>query len=149
MSVNIRLADASDQPPIEEIVKQAYTPYIARIGQPPGPMLDDYATLINNQHIHIAEQDSIIKGFLVLIPQQDSMLLDNIAVSPSAQGMGIGRILLDFAEQAARDAGYVVIKLYTHETMTENIAIYSKLGYLETRRVLERGLKRVYMAKSL
>ena len=42
----IRPADAADLPAVERIVRAAYTMYIARIGKPPGPMLDDYAALI-------------------------------------------------------------------------------------------------------
>ena len=38
----IRVATAADVPAIEEIVNQAYRHYVARIGKPPGPMLEDY-----------------------------------------------------------------------------------------------------------
>jgi hypothetical protein len=31
--------------------------------------------------------------------------------------------------------------------MTENIALYSRIGYVETRRVTEKGYDRVYMTK--
>ena len=40
----IRVATAADVPAIEEIVNEAYRHYVARIGKPPGPMLDDYAS---------------------------------------------------------------------------------------------------------
>ena len=33
--------------------------------------------------------------------------------------------------------------------MTENIALYSRIGYAETHRIEEKGLRRVYMAKPL
>ena len=33
--------------------------------------------------------------------------------------------------------------------MTENIALYSRIGYVETHRAEEKGLRRVYMTKSL
>jgi len=77
------------------------------------------------------------------------MLLDNVAVDPDAQGSGLGRRMLEYAEQAARAAGYQAIKLYTNETMTENISLYSRIGYAETHRAEEKGLKRVYMVKVL
>lgn len=41
------------------------------------------------------------------------------------------------------------IRLYTHERMLENIKIYGKLGYQETRRAVEDGFARVFMRKSL
>jgi ribosomal protein S18 acetylase RimI-like enzyme len=77
------------------------------------------------------------------------MLLDNVAVSPDAQGLGLGRRMLQFAERAAMALGYQSVKLYTNEAMTENIGLYSRLGYVETHRVEEKGLRRVYMSKLL
>lgn len=41
------------------------------------------------------------------------------------------------------------IRLYTHERMLENIEIYGKLGYQETRRAVADGFARVFMRKSL
>ena len=55
--------------------------------------------------------------------------------------------MLEFAERAAVDAGYRSIRLDTNEVMTENIALYTRIGYSETHRVEEKGLRRVYMIK--
>jgi ribosomal protein S18 acetylase RimI-like enzyme len=68
---------------------------------------------------------------------------------PAAKGSGLGRTMLMFAERSARDAGYKSIRLYTHEKMTQNIALYSRIGYVETHRGEEKGLRRVYMTKAL
>ena len=72
-----------------------------------------------------------------------------MAVVPDAQGLGYGRELLQFAERSALAAGYTSIRLYTHEAMTENIALYTRRGYMETHRAVEQGLRRVYMTKRL
>ena len=77
------------------------------------------------------------------------MLLDNVAVSPEAQGRGYGRMLLKFAEDSAAEAGYDSIRLYTNEAMVENIALYARIGFIETHRAEEKGLRRVYMTKPL
>jgi ribosomal protein S18 acetylase RimI-like enzyme len=144
-----RPAILADRQAIEEIVRDAYSPYICRIGRQPGPMSDDYQVLIGNGRVYVVELEAAIQGILVLVPEQDAMLLDNVAVAPSAKGTGVGRSLLEFAEHSARAAGYHVIRLYTHETMTENIALYSRIGYTETHRAEEKGLKRVFMVKHL
>ncbi|PSS22507.1 hypothetical protein M430DRAFT_34351 [Amorphotheca resinae ATCC 22711] len=57
--------------------------------------------------------------------------------------------MLEYAEQSAREAGYRFIKLYTNEAMAENISLYPRIGYSETHQAEEKGLKRVYMVKSL
>jgi ribosomal protein S18 acetylase RimI-like enzyme len=144
-----RLATREDLAVVEEIIRAAYSPYVPRIGRKPGPMLDDYGALIDQGRIYVVEHDGTVRGLVVLIPDGDSMLLDNIAVAPAAQGLGLGRVLLKFAERMAADHGCRSIELYTNETMAENIALYLRIGYRETHRAEEKGYRRVYMAKPL
>ena len=149
MQADLRLATMKDLRAVEEIVRTAYFPYVSRIGREPGPMLDDYRKLIADRRVHVVEQDGIVSGILVLIPERDAMLLDNVAVAPFAQGLGLGRKMLEFAEHATQDAGLRYIRLYTNEAMTENISLYSRIGYSETHRAEEKGLRRIYMTKQL
>ncbi len=60
-----------------------------------------------------------------------------------------GRVLLDFAEAEARRCGWDAVTLYTNALMTQNIAIYTARGYVETERRTEQGFQRVYMEKPL
>jgi GNAT superfamily N-acetyltransferase len=149
MNAQLRPATESDLAAVQHIVRTAYEQYVARIGRKPGPMLDDYAMLIREGHVYVASRHGVVAGILVLIAQSDAMLLDNVAVAPEAQGTGLGRLMLSFAEQKAREAGYRFIKLYTNEAMVENIALYTRIGYAETHRVEEKGLRRVYMCKCI
>ncbi|KAB8217121.1 acyl-CoA N-acyltransferase [Aspergillus novoparasiticus] len=150
LDVRPRLATSSDKLTIETLVNEAYTPYIERIGRKPGPMLDDYGALIDAGRVHVVEKDGVVSAILVLIPEgEGTMLLDNVAVAPAAQGMGLGKWLMGFAEEKARESGFERIRLYTNEMMVENLGIYERLGYVETHRGLENGLRRVYMVKVL
>ncbi|WP_419757673.1 GNAT family N-acetyltransferase [Acidisoma sp.] len=144
-----RLATLRDRQAVEDIVRTAYSGYVARIGREPGPMLDDYGALIEERRVTVLEHDGVVQAILVLIPQADGLLLDNVAVAPAAQGLGSGRRLLQFAEEVAVASGFRTISLYTNEAMTENIALYARLGYVETHRAEEKGFRRVYMAKQL
>ncbi len=99
--------------------------------------------------VYVLEDGAEIEGLVVLIPEEKTMLLDNVAVRPEAQGKGYGNRLIAFAEEQARAAGYNAIRLFTHEMMTENQARYKYLGFVETHRGEEKGLKRVYMTKAL
>lgn len=146
----IRLAEPADQAAIEAIVRAAYAVYIPRIGKPPGPMLDDYARLIADGAVSVIEEAGAeIAALIVLIPKPDHLLLDNIAVRPDRQGKGFGRVLIDHAEREAMRQGLREIRLYTHETMTENIALYTRIGFVETERRDDGGYGRVFMAKRL
>ena len=146
----IRRAIPADLESVEAIVAAAYSPYIERIGKPPGPMLDDYAALIGEDAVNVLDDaDGGIAAIIVLLPKPDHLLLDNIAVRPERQGQGLGRRLVEFAESEARRRGYGELRLYTHEKMTENIALYLRLGFVETGRGHEAGYDRVFLTKPL
>jgi GNAT superfamily N-acetyltransferase len=130
-------------------VDAAYQHYIPRIGKPPGPMLDDYKRRIADGQTWVLEDAGHIVGILVLEETQAGFLLDNIAVLPAYQGKGHGRVLMEFAEAEARRRGFRQIQLYTHALMIENIALYCRVGFVETHRVSEKGFDRVYMTKQL
>ena len=99
--LRIRAATAADVPAIANIVDQAYRHYIARIGKPPGPMLDDYAARVSEGTVWVLEDGAVIAAIIVLLPTSNYLLLDNIAVAPAHQGLGLGRQLLAFAEAEA------------------------------------------------
>ncbi len=145
----IRLARAEDTATVAAIVHAAYVGYQTSIGTTPGPMRDDYNDLVARGLVHVLEEHDDILGLVVLIPEDHTMLLDNVAVRPDAQGRKLGSRLIAFAEQQARAAGYGSIRLYTQEQMTENRARYAHLGFVETHRAEEKGLKRVFMTKTL
>lgn len=149
MTQTIRLATPEDRADVEEIVQAAYARYIPLIGQKPGPMRDDYSALIEMRSVYVLVSQSKILGVLVLLPEEESMLLDNVAVSPDMQGCGYGRLLIAFAERLSIDRGFRAIRLYTNEAMSENIRLYERLGFVETHRAEEKGFRRVYMRKAL
>ena len=148
-ALRIRAATAADVPVIANIVDQAYRHYIARIGRPPGPMLDDYPARVSEGVVWVIEEGAVIAAMIVLVPAPNYLLLDNIAVSPARQGLGLGRRLLAFAEDEALRRGYREIRLYTHQTMVENQRLYASIGYEETGRGTEGGYDRVFMRKQL
>ena len=146
----IRPAEPADGAAVEIVVAAAYAKYTERIGKPPGPMLDDYAALIAAGAVSVwIEPDGTITALIVLLPKPDHLLLDNIAVHPDRQGQGLGRRLIAFAEAEAQRRGHVELRLYTHATMTENIVLYRRLGFVETGRGQQAGYDRVFMTKPI
>jgi ribosomal protein S18 acetylase RimI-like enzyme len=145
----IRSARLEDAAAVTACVTAAYSPYVARIGNPPGPMLQDYAELIRQHNVFVLSKGKNIIGVLVLIEKEQALLLDNVAVHPDYQGKGLGRKLIELAESESLRLGFSTIILYTNERMTENIDLYKKLGFMETERRFEQGYRRVYMRKDL
>ena len=148
-ATKLRTATAADVAAIRRIVERAYGGYVARIGKPPGPMLDDYEARVAEGVVQVLEAGDRVVGVLVLIPATDHLLLDNVAVDPQSQGHGYGHLLVAAAEAEARRAKLPELRLYTHELMTENIAFYLRLGFVETHRGEQAGYARVFMRKQI
>src|SRR5215470_12070503 len=148
-SYSFRRARPADAPAVAALVHAAYQHYVERIGTAPGPMTDDYNQVIRDYQVTVAEQDEAIAGVLVLRITEEGFLIDNVAVHHAHRGRGLGRALLDLAEAEARRAGFGSVYLYTHEKMTENLALYSKIGYAEYGRRRLDGFSLVYMRKHL
>ena len=146
---SFHLATGADAPKVAALVDAAYGHYVERIGMPPRPMTDDYTEVIANQHVTVAESHGTIVGVIVLTVAEEGFLIDNVAVDPSDRGKGLGRALLEFAEAEALRAGFDSIYLYTHEKMTENLALYSRIGYVEYDRRSQGEFSLVYMRKYL
>jgi ribosomal protein S18 acetylase RimI-like enzyme len=146
---SLRPARASDASDVADLVDAAYRHYVDRIGFPPGPMTENYAEVISSRRVIVAERDGAIVGVLVLAIDPEGFLIDNVAVHPAERGKGLGRSLLELAEAEARRARFDSVYLYTHEQMTENLALYSRIGYVEYDRRSQGDFSLVYMRKHL
>jgi ribosomal protein S18 acetylase RimI-like enzyme len=146
---SFRSAIGTDVPKVAALVSAAYGQYVERIGILPRPMTDDYAEVIANQQVTVAESHGTIVGVIVLAVDDEGFLIDNVAVDPSYRGKGLGKALLEFAEAEALRAGFDSIHLYTHEKMTENLALYSRIGYVEYDRRSQGDFSLVFMRKHL
>lgn len=85
----------------------------------------------------------------VLRITDEGLIIDNVAVRPARRGTGLGRGLLELADGEARQAGFGSIYLFTHEEMTENQALYSRIGYVEHDRGSQGDFNLVFMRKPL
>jgi ribosomal protein S18 acetylase RimI-like enzyme len=143
----LRLATAADLPAIKTIIDAAYAKYLTRMDKPPAPMVRDYGPSIEDGTTWVT--GSPVTAVLTLYPREDHLYVENVAIDPGAQGRGLGRALMTFAEQEAARRGLTRMALVTHEVMTENQAIYARLGYVEVERRAEDGYRRIYMEKWL
>ena len=147
--LTLRPATAADVPRLSELVRAAYGHYVERLGRPPRPMTDDYADVVRSRRVIVAERGGEIAGLVVMGVDDEGFFIDNVAVDPSHQRSGVGKALLEHAEVAARGAGFSSIYLYTHGLMVENLALYTRIGYVEYDRRLHGGAHIVYLRKTL
>ncbi|WP_440709846.1 GNAT family N-acetyltransferase [Herbiconiux sp. YIM B11900] len=138
-----------DAPVMRQLARLAYSTYVDRIGREPAPMTSDYEQIASSGTAILVWRESRVDGMLVFSLEADGLLVENIAVSPQAQGSGLGSALLAQAERLAVKRGKQWVRLYTNEAMVENLAFYPRRGYVETHRGTVDGYARVYFAKQL
>jgi N-acetylglutamate synthase-like GNAT family acetyltransferase len=145
----LRPATDADVARLTELVQAAYGHYVERLGGPPRPLVDDYAEVVRTMEVTVAEREGEIAGLIVLAVDEQGLLVDNVAVDPAHQGTGVGRVLLERAEQEARERGLDTVHLYTHGLMSENLALYARIGYVEYERRPHGDAEIVYLRKAL
>ena len=149
LAYSLRPATGDYAEKVTALVNAAYGHYVERIGMTPRPMTYDYTEVIRNSRVTVAESNQTMVGVIVLNMTDEGFLIDNVAVDPSYHGKGVGKALLTFAEAEARRAGFDSLYLYTHEKMTENLALYARIGYVEYDRRFQGNFSLVYMRKQL
>ncbi len=151
MPTTIQLAIAADRAAVTACVHAAYVGYVADIGLRPAPMDADYADLISHGLVYVLREagHEHLYGVIVLHVEEGGLFVENVAVHPAHQHQGFGRQLMAFGEDQARRLGLTEMRLYTHERMTANIALYTRLGYAEVERRVDEGFSRVFMRKLL
>ena len=145
----IRLAHADEADWARRLVRGAYRHYIVRMGREPAPMQADYPALIAAGEVHVLVDDGERVGLIVLRSEDDALFVENVAIDPGRQHHGYGRALMAFAEAEARRLGLGKLSLYTHETMTENLRFYPRLGFREVACHEQDGFRRVFLEKLL
>jgi ribosomal protein S18 acetylase RimI-like enzyme len=130
----LRRAVPEDAIAVRALVREAYARWVPLIGREPKPMGADYAQAIRAHLVWVMDRENQIVAVLEAIPHADHLLVENVAVAPTHQGQGIAKQLMAFAEALAEERGLKELRLYTNERFEANIALYTKLGYIETHR---------------
>jgi len=74
-----------------------------------------------------AFEDEDMLGCCMLVEENSSTIrLRQMAVLNDLQGKGIGRALMQFAENLARDRGYKILSMHARKNV---VGFYEKMGY--------------------
>jgi ribosomal protein S18 acetylase RimI-like enzyme len=79
-----------------------------------------------NLHIAAYEDDQMLGCCMLVQEDPQTVRLRQMAVLNDLQGKGIGRALMQFAENLARDRGYKKITMHARKNA---IGFYEKMGY--------------------
>lgn len=95
----------------------------------------------------VARMDGRLVGAIRFVERDGMLLIGRIAIAPDMQGEGIGRMLL----QAAEDASTAdVAELFTGSLSEANLRLYEACGYEEHERIPDGdGTAQVFLRKRL
>jgi GNAT superfamily N-acetyltransferase len=146
----MRAARPEEAEAVRALVEAAFSRHIEAVGRRPAPMDDDHSARIaaGQQYVRDAG-DGTLASSIVLVDAGDHLIVNNVAVAPAQQGQGLGRALLAFAEDEARRRGLPEVRLHTNAAMADNLAMYPRLGFVETERTFGGGFHRVFFVKRL
>ncbi|TPL75830.1 GNAT family N-acetyltransferase [Mesorhizobium sp. B2-3-15] len=83
-----------------------------------------------------------IVGCVFALEKAEGLYVGKLAVAPDRQGQGIGRRLIQAAEDLARSRGKADIELETRIELAANHAAFARLGFRETERTVHEGYDR-------
>ena len=101
----------------------------------------------SNLHIAAYEDGKMLGCCMLVQEKPQTVRLRQMAVINDLQGKGIGRALMQFAENLARDRGYKKITMHARKNAT---GFYEKLGYKKVgKEFLEITIPHYVMEKEL
>jgi ribosomal protein S18 acetylase RimI-like enzyme len=150
----IRIATADEAPTVAGIVNSAFA--VERDFRP-GDRISaaEIVKLIDRDLFLVAEQNGRIAAAVHVSVAKEIGYFGMLAVDRQVQGAGLGRRLLEAAEDHCRKAGCVKMTLSTGEERTELVAWYERLGYRVTSAAVSdnpafnRPIRVVQMSKPL
>ena len=130
-SACFRVASIADTEALARLINAAF-----RVEQPfiEGDRIDPpgVRAFLQKGKFLLAEDATGLAGCVYVELRGDRGYLGLLGVDPQRQGTGLGRKLMDAAENYFREAGCVAIDLRVISARTPLPAFYRHLGYLET-----------------
>lgn len=148
-AIAIRKARPDQVAEVRDLTWRAYAKWLDVTPVKPRPMTADYNAAMHEHRFDCLYRDDILAGLIETVPQDGELLIVNVAIDPDHQGRGFGTRLMRHAEGLAMTAGLRATRLYTNKLMTENIALYERLGYRFEKETRHGPIVAVHMARLL
>lgn len=130
-NLRLRIADAADAEAITRLINAAFEVERAFLAGDRIQIGEVRDRLAKGQFI-LAEQDGSIIGCVYVEPGGERAYLGLLSVEPSMQRSGIGKRLMDAAEDHCRFLGCRFMDLRVVNLRTELPPYYRNLGYVQT-----------------
>jgi GNAT superfamily N-acetyltransferase len=96
-----------------------------------------------DEKAYAAVEDGHLLGCISCKPEPpDCLYIGKLAVAPEAQGMGVGRRLLEAAVDYAIEHGLTSLRLETRIELEENHRVFARWGFVQTAEGVHPGFTR-------
>lgn len=135
--LEIRPAVPGDEATVSALLLAAFEPF--RVQYTAGGFADTTASVdvvrerLENAKVWLAFLGNEAVGTVTAIPEGEKIYIRSMAVTPVAQGRGIGQRLLKTLEHDARERGFKKLYLYTTFVLPAAQPLYEKNGFRVTR----------------
>src|SRR4029079_4204334 len=126
---------------LDEIITMVHAAF-AHFVPPSGVLNAGAADLAPRQRDRVvlgAMEDDQFVGSVFCAEKDGGLYLTRMATRPDRQGRGIGRALLQAAEDEARRSGLPKLTLRVRQTLPANLAYFRNLGFVVTGEGQEGG----------
>ena len=110
---------------------------------PPSSLLtvtpDDLARKAATERLIVATADDAVVGCLCCQPKSDWLYVGKMAVVPSLQRAGVGRMLIAEAARLAAAGGFVGLELETRVELVENHRAFARMGFAKVAETSHPG----------
>jgi N-acetylglutamate synthase-like GNAT family acetyltransferase len=98
-------------------------------GEDPGRHFDAHLTELGAERIWVAEIDGRVVGLAGMVPRDDNVELEPLAISAAYRGRGIGRRLAEAVIAAAREQGARQVRVRPTGRNSEAVRFLHGLGF--------------------
>ncbi|MFN2501695.1 MAG: GNAT family N-acetyltransferase [Pyrinomonadaceae bacterium] len=135
--LEVRLAGPGDEETVARLLCEAFEPFreqytaggFSDTTAPPDVIRERFSTAV----VWLAVEGGEAAGTVSALPESDRIYIRSMAVTPGAQGRGIGRKLLETLETYAREHGFTKLYLYTTFVLPVARLLYERNGFYVTR----------------
>lgn len=90
----------------------------------------------------LATSEGRVVGCVFVVEREHDCYIGKLAVEPELQRLGVGKKLVEAAEEFAASRGKEALELQTRIELTANHAAFARLGFRETARTAYAGYER-------
>lgn len=140
-----RRAKPADHGPVLSLIRESFAYMDGRI-DPPSSMHRlteaDIAAQAEAGEVWLIDGSQGLLACMFLTFLSDAVYIGKLAVAEAARGQGLSRLLIDHAEARAVTLGLPAIELQTRVELTENQAIFARMGFARVGSTRHEGYDR-------